>query len=55
MMQKKLWIARRRHQNLQPVVKDNKRDELPQKERETVRQKEGERGREDAMLYEKGR
>ena len=51
---KELWIARK-HKHLQTAGKDHKlgkRDGVPQKE--TDGQKQRERGREDAALYEKG-
>ena len=55
-----LWIARRTHQHLQTAAKDNKlgkRDGDPHKERERERERWTDRerkGREDAVLYEKG-
>ena len=58
---KELWIARRKHQHLQTAGKDHlllgKRNGVPQKEKrykETDGQKKIERGREDAVLCEKG-
>ena len=55
---KELWIARRKHQHLQTAGKDHelgKLDGVLQKEkrdRETDEQKERERGRVVAVLYE---